>query len=75
VKDIKSNNEKTGYSHHILNAGHAFGKLENTLDILNIQRKENRTYQLLNEVQLSVYKDLRSKVDRGRGFWVTLLER
>jgi hypothetical protein len=55
VKDIKGNNEKTGHSHHILNAGHAFGKLENTLDILNLQRKENRTHQLLNEVHTDQY--------------------
>jgi hypothetical protein len=62
VKDIKSNKEKMGYSHHILNTGRAFGKLEDTLEILRLQRKglhlntlekfhiykENKTGLLLN---------------------------
>jgi hypothetical protein len=35
VRDIRINlkNGKTGYSHHILSAGHACGKLEGTLEI------------------------------------------
>jgi hypothetical protein len=38
VKDIENNNEKTGYSHHILTRGYECGKFENTLEILNLQR-------------------------------------
>jgi hypothetical protein len=71
-RDIKRNKEKTGYSHHILNTGHAFGKLEDTLEILNLQRKglhlntlekfhickENKTGQLLNEVRTDQYNRL-----------------
>jgi hypothetical protein len=72
VKDTRSNKEKTGYSHHILNTGHAFGKLEDTLEILSLQRKgphlitlekfhiykENKTDQLLNEVHTDQYNPL-----------------
>jgi hypothetical protein len=37
VRDIKSNKEKTGYSHHILSTGHAYGTLKDTLKIVKIQ--------------------------------------
>jgi hypothetical protein len=65
VKYIRSNNDITDYSPHILNTGHAFGKLQDTLkNNLKLQRKdphlktlekfhiykENKTGQLLNEV-------------------------
>jgi hypothetical protein len=39
VRDIRSNKEKTGYSHHILSTGHTYGTLEDTLKIVKIQRK------------------------------------
>jgi hypothetical protein len=72
VKDIRSNKEKTGYSHHNLNTDHAFGKLEDTLEILRLQRKgphlntlekfhihnENKIGQLLNEVHTDQYNPL-----------------
>jgi hypothetical protein len=69
VKDIESNNGKTGYLHHILITGHECGKFENTLEILNLQRthwrssthtryKENNTGQLLNEVRTDQYNPL-----------------
>jgi hypothetical protein len=39
VRDIRSNKEKTGYSHHILSIGHVYGTLEDTLKIVKIQRR------------------------------------
>jgi hypothetical protein len=41
VRDIKSNKELTGYSHHILSrpTGHAYGTLKDTLKIVKLQRK------------------------------------
>jgi hypothetical protein len=39
VQDIKNNKSKIGFAHHILNTGHAYDNIENTLKILNIQGK------------------------------------
>jgi hypothetical protein len=39
VQAIRTNTEKKGYSHHILNMGHSYGSSENSLEILNIQEK------------------------------------
>jgi hypothetical protein len=41
IQDIKSNNSKTGFSHHILSTGHAYDNIENTLEVLNFQEKGN----------------------------------
>jgi hypothetical protein len=39
IQDIRNNKSKTGFSHHILNTGHAYDNIENTLKILNTQGK------------------------------------
>jgi hypothetical protein len=39
MRDFRNNNEKMGYSHHILCTGHAYGTLEDTLQIVKIHRK------------------------------------
>jgi hypothetical protein len=39
VQVIRTNNERAGYSHHILKTGHSYGSLENSLEILNILEK------------------------------------
>jgi hypothetical protein len=39
VQAIRTNNEKTGFSHHILNTGHSYGSLEDSLEIISIQEK------------------------------------
>jgi NCAIR mutase (PurE)-related protein len=39
VEDIKNNKSRTGFSHHILDTGHTYDNIENTLEILNIQEK------------------------------------
>jgi hypothetical protein len=40
VQDIKNNKSRTGFLHHILNTGHAYDSIENTLAILNFQEKD-----------------------------------
>jgi hypothetical protein len=39
IQDIRNNKNETGFLHHILNTGHSYNKIENTLKILNIQDK------------------------------------
>ncbi|PNF21350.1 hypothetical protein B7P43_G18081 [Cryptotermes secundus] len=39
IHDIRHNNSNTGYSEHILNTGHAYGTIENTMDIIATGRK------------------------------------
>jgi hypothetical protein len=39
IQDIRKQQIKTGFSHHILNTGHSYNNIENTLKILNIQDK------------------------------------
>jgi hypothetical protein len=72
VRDIRSNKEETGYSHHILSTGHAYGTLEDTLKIVKIQRKslhlnilerfyiykENKIGSLLNDTYTDQYNPL-----------------
>jgi hypothetical protein len=46
IQDIKNNKSKTGFSHHILNTGHSYNNIENTLKILNIQDNVPYLYTL-----------------------------
>jgi hypothetical protein len=39
IQDIRNNRTNTGYSQHIINTGHEYGNIENTLNILNVQKK------------------------------------
>jgi hypothetical protein len=39
IQDIKNNRSTTGFSHHILDTGHAYDKTENTMKILKFQEK------------------------------------
>jgi hypothetical protein len=39
IHDIKSNNSNTGHSNHILNTEHAYGTIEDTMEIITIGRK------------------------------------
>jgi hypothetical protein len=39
IQDIRNNRSKTGFSQHILNTGHAYDNIENTLKILDIQEE------------------------------------
>jgi hypothetical protein len=47
IYDIKINNSKTGYSSHILNTGHTYGTIEDTMEIIKVGRKE----QYLNTLE------------------------
>jgi hypothetical protein len=39
IQDIRNNRTKTGYSQHILNTGHQYNNIENSMDIVKIQEK------------------------------------
>jgi hypothetical protein len=42
IHDIRSNNSNTGYSNHILNTGHAYGTMTDTMEIITTgKKKEN----------------------------------
>jgi hypothetical protein len=38
-RNIKNNNSKSGYSNHILNTGHSYGNITDTMEIIKIGRK------------------------------------
>jgi hypothetical protein len=39
IQDIRSNNSNSGYSNHILNTGHPYGTMTDTMDIITTGRK------------------------------------
>jgi hypothetical protein len=39
IHDIRHNNGNTGYSEYILNMGHTYGTMKNTMDIIEINKK------------------------------------
>jgi DNA-binding sugar fermentation-stimulating protein len=39
IYDIKSNNSNTGYANHILNTGHAYGPIDNAMEIMETGKK------------------------------------
>jgi hypothetical protein len=39
IRDIKNNNDNTGYAHHIINNKHKYGNIQNTMKILHITQK------------------------------------
>jgi hypothetical protein len=39
IRGIRNNKTNTGYANHILNAGHTYGPIEDTLQVLGIQNK------------------------------------
>jgi hypothetical protein len=42
IHDIRSNNGNSGYSNHILNMGHTYGMITNTMDVIRTGRKGRR---------------------------------
>jgi hypothetical protein len=48
--DIKNNRSRTGFSHHILDTGHAYDKIENTMKILKFKEKGKYLITLENSV-------------------------
>jgi hypothetical protein len=69
IQDIINNRTKTGYSQHIINTGHEYGKKEKTL---NVQKKgafrktlekfhiykTQKTDNLLNENSINIYNPI-----------------
>jgi hypothetical protein len=47
INDIRQNKEKSGYSQHILNTGHRYGTIDDTMEILY----KNKKGLLLNTVE------------------------
>jgi hypothetical protein len=39
IHDIRSNNGNTGYANHILNTGHAYGTMTDTMEIITTGKK------------------------------------
>jgi hypothetical protein len=39
IRDTKNNNSNSGYSNHILNTGHSYGNITDTMEIIKIERK------------------------------------
>jgi hypothetical protein len=57
--NIKSNNSNTGYSKRVLNTGHAYGTMEENMDVVRIGRKG----QYLNTLEkYYIYKISREKL-------------
>jgi hypothetical protein len=40
IHDIRSNNSNSGYSNHVLNTGHTYGTIRDTVDVITKGRKE-----------------------------------
>jgi hypothetical protein len=41
IHDIRHNSNSTAYSEHILNTGHTYGTMENTMDIIETKKGDN----------------------------------
>jgi hypothetical protein len=39
IQNIRNNKRNTGFSHHILNTGHSYGSIEDTMTILKTAKK------------------------------------
>jgi hypothetical protein len=39
IRDIKNNSSNSRYSNHILNTGHSYGNITDTMEIMKIERK------------------------------------
>jgi hypothetical protein len=72
IQDIRNNRTKIGYSQHVINTGHEYNNVENTLNVLNIQKKgaflntlekfhiykTQKTDNLLNEDSTDIYNPI-----------------
>jgi hypothetical protein len=71
-REIRSNKGNMGYANHILNTGHTYGTLEDTLQVVSIQNKgphlntleifhiykEQKTGTILNDNHVDLYNPL-----------------
>jgi hypothetical protein len=51
MQAIKNNNSNFGYSSHILNMGHTYKYLTDTMDIIRTQKKENNHIRKIPHTQ------------------------
>jgi hypothetical protein len=58
IQAIRNNNSSSGYSNHILNTGHTYGTVANTMDIIRTGRKGRH----LNTQEKYYYKMSRNKL-------------
>ncbi|PNF26379.1 hypothetical protein B7P43_G17880 [Cryptotermes secundus] len=64
IHDIRHNNSNTGYSEHILNTEHAYGTIENTMDIIATGRKG----QYLNTLEnYHIYRTTKKNTHMNNG--------
>jgi hypothetical protein len=57
IQAIRSNCSKSGYSNHILNAGHSYGKITDNMDVITIGRKSRHLNTLERYQIYKVYKN------------------
>jgi hypothetical protein len=59
IYDIRTNNSKKGYANHILNTGHTYGTITNTMEIMETERKGKH----LNTLErYHIYKASKDKI-------------
>jgi hypothetical protein len=46
IQPIRSKNGNSGYSNHILNTGHTYGNITDTMDIVRTEKKGNHMISL-----------------------------
>jgi hypothetical protein len=59
IQAIRSNNGTSGYSNHILNTGHAYGNITDTMDIIKTEKKEKHMTTL---ERYNIYKISKNKL-------------
>jgi hypothetical protein len=57
IQAITSNCSKSGYLNHILNAGHSYSKITDTMDVIRIGRKSRHLNTLERYQIYEVYKN------------------
>jgi hypothetical protein len=62
IHAVRNNNSNSGYSNHILNTGHKYGKTTDTMDIIRTHRKGKH----LNTLEkYHIYKISRDNIQRN----------
>jgi hypothetical protein len=51
----RSNNDNSGYSNHILNTGHTYGTITDTVDVMIWRKKEN--FEHIRKIPYKISKD------------------
>jgi hypothetical protein len=59
IHDIRTNNSNTGYTNHILNTGHTYGTITDTMEIMETERKGKHLNML---ERYHIYKASKNKI-------------